>query len=368
MKLIGKNFRVFFKEKSICRFILYSFFLFFVSQGWAVDYNQFIKNKIKEREGTASQTQEENNRKVDNSNQRQQRNPSPSSSPSPTPSHSPSSSSNNNPQAEASDNNPQTEASDDNLDQIRKYQKVIKNYNSVLKDAMDSPEGSKKAMEIINNSSDNLQKNIDTQNPAATRTPDSINEGNSLPGATSPELKIQELLQRSQVRDNSNQNIFKSSWDYLIGSSNDENMPKPSAMLSQVLVIFQDMPDERLRNMFTGKLEGTFLEKWSNKFPKVLEFFILLLKDQAVLPSMAQMMDDRRKLIIFFICNIVVFVVGFIWKRANRNAEKTYFERAIIDRIKYSFVFWGVRIGLVVFFFHQELTPFGRLFKDHFLS
>ena len=345
----------YFPRKLICRYLLCSFLLSFISQGWAVDYNQFLREKIKARENTTSEGQGEVKRNVNRPNPRQQRNLAPSSPPPPS---SPSTTTTTNV------NNNQENKSNDGLDKLRQYQKIIKNYNSALKGAIDSPDGTKKVGEIINNS----QQNLGTQNPSSTRTPSSINEGNSLSGATNPESQLQNLLQQSQARQYGNQNIFKSSWGYLTGSSNDENMPKPSVMFSQVLVMFHDMPDEKLRNMFTGKIEGTFLEQWSNKYPKVLEFFIRLLKDHSALPSMAKIMDDRRKLIIFFICNIVVFVVGFIWKRSNRNVEKTYFERVIIDRIKYSLAFWGVRIGLVVYFFHQELTPFGQLFKNHFFT
>ena len=347
MTFADRYFKSFFKKNPILGLVLIIFFLFTTTQGWAIDYNQFLRNKIKEKAETPPKPEKKIIKKTPAGL-------SPAAIPKAT-------------QKTASKpretNNQQEQEANDGLDVLRKYQKMLKSYDAVL------DESKKTANDPSKGKNERLKKPAENHSDpkAATRTPSSVGVQNSLPNIVHPEQKLRELLKKNQIQQGGQGDAFKSSLKYLTGSSNGENTQKPSEMLSKVLIIFRTMPDAQLRSTFTNKIEGTFLEEWSVKYPKVIEFLVVLLKDENTLPSLARVIDERNKLIIFFICNVLMFIGAIIWKRYDRKIEKTYFQR-IFGGIRFIFIYWGARIGLLVLFFKEQLTPFGHLFMGHFFS
>ncbi|MCY4523737.1 MAG: hypothetical protein OXB84_03250, partial [Halobacteriovoraceae bacterium] len=182
--------------------------------------------------------------------------------------------------------------------------------------------------------------------------------------------KLQNLLREQQGRIRENQGaggVLKMFMGIFTPSSNDESLPKPSLILAQSLAFFQILPAEKLKAIFNEKLEGTFLKTWSDKYPQVIDFLVVVLKDEEALPAMTKILDDKTNIRNFIIANIVVFFIGIFWRRLRRNAERTYFGR-IVGNMASSFFLLGVRFSLIFVFFYTELAPLGSLFTNHFFS
>ena len=350
MTFEDRYFKSFFLKNLIYRLVLIIILFFTTTQGWAIDYNQFLRNKIKEKEEAPPKPEKKIIKKT------------PAGLPPPVIPKSTQKTASK----QRKTNNQQEQEANDGLDVLRKYQKMLKSYDAVLDESKKTAnDPSKGKNERLKNPEKPAENNPDPK--AATRTPSSVGVQNSLPNIVNPEQKLRGLLKQNQIQQGGQGDTFKSSLKYLIGSSNGENTEKPSEMFSKVLIIFRTMPDAQLRSIFTNKIEGTFLEEWSVKYPKVIDFLVVLLKDENTLPSLIRVIDDRNKLVIFFICNVLMFVGAIIWKRYDRKIEKTYFQR-IFGGIKFIFIYWGARIGLLILFFEEQLTPFGHLFMGHFFS
>ncbi len=108
----------------------------------------------------------------------------------------------------------------------------------------------------------------------------------------------------------------------------------------------------QLRADILARVEGTPIAPILSTFPKLLDFFVNLLKDPSALPMFFKITANRRRLLIFLGINIALFFVKWFIKRKEKKRKAPFSER--MGRFTF---FFALRLVLVAVFFHKELWP-----------
>lgn len=136
-----------------------------------------------------------------------------------------------------------------------------------------------------------------------------------------------------------------------------DNMKKSGAknmkkMVQVSLRAFQEMSPDEIRSHIGEKTQAGIAGKIFEQFPKLLDLVVNILRDPFAIPQMMDILADRTKLIIFAVINLLILIVSKIVKRAQK--KKGLGLRATLRRWVF---FVGLRIAVLVGFFHIELSP-----------
>ena len=149
------------------------------------------------------------------------------------------------------------------------------------------------------------------------------------------------------------------------------NKPDMAAMLSKMVpaikVInqhFGSMSYEASRSEIEKSISKTPAKVIFNSMPKGIDFVTTLVRDNKALLSALNMFKDKAKLFQFFIINVVLFILGFFILRKSKDAS--FSERISKWCIKKALL-TSIRIGVLVYFFGDELGPTWNIFQGTFL-
>jgi hypothetical protein len=84
------------------------------------------------------------------------------------------------------------------------------------------------------------------------------------------------------------------------------------------------------------------------------------------LPQLAKMLDQKDKLAKMSVTLLFTFVVGMILKKMV-HAKAPFSFKVIHFFLRASFLM-VLRIGIVIYFFQEELTPAWKLFHTHVIK
>lgn len=135
------------------------------------------------------------------------------------------------------------------------------------------------------------------------------------------------------------------------------------------------MATKSLENVSHIEIKNEFLNKSKKipalhdflvKFPSILEFFARFLKDKDALPTLASILNNKTKLIIFVLCNFGTIILGMIMKRFSRR--KIGFFASIRSMLFRVMILYSVRISIIIFFYGKELYPTWKIFEDIFIN
>ena len=153
------------------------------------------------------------------------------------------------------------------------------------------------------------------------------------------------------------ENIYQEiSKDLLTGKN--KNVDKLSNL---VLKQFQKESPDKLRRELESQLSDTFMAPIFKTFPKTLDLPVNMLQDKHALPSLYTIPKDKKKLIIFAVINILLFIVAFVVKRKQKR------NRAGLIK---GFMRWasilGLRVGFLFYFYGKEIMPSLRVISKTF--
>lgn len=102
--------------------------------------------------------------------------------------------------------------------------------------------------------------------------------------------------------------------------------------------------------------------------PKFIDFLDDLIRDDKALQKMANIVNDKKKLVAFFVFNILLFFIGYVFKKLHRakNLESGAMMRIVRFFWRLSFMS-AIRIGVVIYFFGENLSPTWNLVQKNFL-
>ena len=135
----------------------------------------------------------------------------------------------------------------------------------------------------------------------------------------------------------------------LSASKNPEGMQK---LIKYSLSQFRQKSHDEVKGELMGRVEGSIFAPIVEKAPKILDFFVNLLRDATALPEFFKIAADRTRLLIFLGINICLFIIKWMIKRKEKNKQAPFSER--FSRFLF---FFGLRFVLVGVFFHKELWP-----------
>lgn len=94
----------------------------------------------------------------------------------------------------------------------------------------------------------------------------------------------------------------------------------------------------------------------SNRF---VFFLTKLLQDKKAIPKLVSIVEDHRRLLYFFIANILIFVFGFYYRRRDRRKNpKNLILISLRNGFKRFFILITLRVFVLFAFFQSEITPF----------
>lgn len=102
--------------------------------------------------------------------------------------------------------------------------------------------------------------------------------------------------------------------------------------------------------------------------PKFINFLDDLIRDDQALQKAANIINDKKKLGAFFVFNILLFFIGFIFKKLHRakNLESGFMMRSFRFFWRFSFML-AIRLGVLIYFFGANLSPTWNIVKKNFL-
>jgi hypothetical protein len=144
------------------------------------------------------------------------------------------------------------------------------------------------------------------------------------------------------------------------------NDPKTRRAMTKMLKRYQNMSVEDIEKEILTGSQGTKTHYFFKKYPKSLEFMARTYQDPQAIPRAIEMMDDRDKLKqvgIYMLGTIIIsFLLGKIMIRPNMGLMKR-----LTMRLTRAVMIWGLRGGILVYFYGYYLSPMWRIAKTVFL-
>lgn len=136
-------------------------------------------------------------------------------------------------------------------------------------------------------------------------------------------------------------------------------------MAALALKGFQDLSPTELRTQLESRMAGTLFEPIIKTFPKIMNFLVMILQDKTALPTLFTIPKDRKKLIIFAVLNLVLFIFGKLLKRAqgpkkgvgNTKKLKIQHKPSSFSGLKRWLLLFSLRMGLLAYFYGTEIYP-----------
>lgn len=131
---------------------------------------------------------------------------------------------------------------------------------------------------------------------------------------------------------------------------------KYSEAIRTTLAPLQKLSEKELSDMLKENTKGTAAGTYVERFPKMMTIAVRLIKDPEAIPGVVRTVDDQDKLIRFAGLMIATILVGFFLKRLMAKEG-----RGVLASLGYwflrSLIMFGLRVGIIVFFYSEELTP-----------
>ncbi|MBT7609923.1 MAG: hypothetical protein HN576_09210 [Bacteriovoracaceae bacterium] len=141
----------------------------------------------------------------------------------------------------------------------------------------------------------------------------------------------------------------------------------------QLLAPLQNVTEANLKKNLTVKLNEGRVKRFIENSDKFQNFLVKLLKSEKALPHFVLIIDQKNRLYIYLLVNIVLFVfMRLITMISNRNAAKKKFYKKSFFSSFFSwwfkvFAMLGLRIGIFIYFFHKEVEPTWIIFQNTIL-
>ncbi|PIP90669.1 MAG: hypothetical protein COW01_14905 [Bdellovibrionales bacterium CG12_big_fil_rev_8_21_14_0_65_38_15] len=133
--------------------------------------------------------------------------------------------------------------------------------------------------------------------------------------------------------------------------------------IDEILAPYRSESPETTKEHLRKKLDG----KPIVSTPKFIDFLDDLMRDEQALQKAANIINDKKKLAAFFVFNLLLFFIGFIFKKLHRakNLESGAMMRMVRFFWRLSFMS-AIRVGVIIYFFGANLSPTWDIVKKNF--
>jgi len=140
---------------------------------------------------------------------------------------------------------------------------------------------------------------------------------------------------------------------------------KYSEAIRTVLKPLQQLSEAELMATLKENTKDTQAGEFVERFPKIMVFAVKLIKDPEAIPSMARAVDDQDKLIRFGGVMIATILFGFFLRRLMAREGRSILKSLAFWFLRF-LIMSGLRIGIILFFFGNEITPMLRVAERTF--
>lgn len=139
---------------------------------------------------------------------------------------------------------------------------------------------------------------------------------------------------------------------------------KPRFNVDEMLAPYRQLSPAQTKEHLRAKLKGKLIVD----HPKMVNFLDALIRDEKALNDVAQIAEDKKKLIAFVIFNLFVFVIGFMLKKLHAAKDQSSGLGVRLFRRLWRFTFMtGIRIGIFVYFFGANLSRTWNIARHHLI-
>tara|TARA_Y100000590_G_scaffold263893_1_gene296289 strand:+ start:138609 stop:139355 length:747 start_codon:yes stop_codon:yes gene_type:complete len=195
-----------------------------------------------------------------------------------------------------------------------------------------------------------MMKEVEKHNPQEKENFEALRNGE-----LSPE-EAQELMKRSFS------NLPPETQAKVMGASG-MDPKKIAASMDKGLEVFRSLSYEEAHSHIKKKMDSSKLAGVLSKIPKSSEFVTNFLRDKEAPKKFFGILGDRKRLLTFAGCSLFIMVVSWLIKKKRKNQDLPFGE-AMTKGIFHFLFFTGLKLALVGFFFHPEITPLIRIFKE----
>lgn len=142
---------------------------------------------------------------------------------------------------------------------------------------------------------------------------------------------------------------------------------KYSEAIRVTLAPLQKLSESELLAMLKENTKGSSAAVYVEQFPHLMVFAVKLIKDTDAIPSMVKIVDDQDKLIRFGGLMIATILFGFFLKRLTAKEGRDVIPALGIWFMRF-LIMLSLRIGLIILFYGNELTPAFNVAKSTLFS
>lgn len=139
-----------------------------------------------------------------------------------------------------------------------------------------------------------------------------------------------------------------------------------SKNIEKSLAPLQNIPEQELITQLKDNTRNSQLAPLIEMFPMATLFMVRLLKDRQALPLLAQILENRDRLIKYAYWMVGTIILGFIFKFIFKRDNAGLIESMLNYLFRFCLMF-GIRIAVTYYFFAVELDPTIKVFNKTFL-
>jgi hypothetical protein len=131
------------------------------------------------------------------------------------------------------------------------------------------------------------------------------------------------------------------------------------------LTPMRQMSPGEFKHSMVRALEGKPLVSALKEDHVAFDILSDFMRDPKAVPNLGLIMEDRPKLLKFFIINIVIFIAAMMWKSKHKKSLVGFTSRlrGFLTRF---FTITALRLGVLVFFYGSLLTAGFNIIRTHF--
>lgn len=143
--------------------------------------------------------------------------------------------------------------------------------------------------------------------------------------------------------------------------------PKMLEQVDGALAQFRKMPYDTAFNLVKTKIDSSKFAAAFQKIPKIYTVITNFLRDEEAPKKLFSIIEDKKKLLIYFVINVCIFITSFIVKRKRKKKNeknKVSFAGSFVGGFNHFVIFTCLKLSVIYVFFGENLGPTFRLIKN----
>jgi hypothetical protein len=132
--------------------------------------------------------------------------------------------------------------------------------------------------------------------------------------------------------------------------------PFSSKTIAESIRPFQKISEKELLEQLSSNIKDSKLAPLFKNNPTITLFMVRMIQDKNALPDLAKIFENKDRFITFSYWMLGTFVLSFIIRRIIKINNAGFFEAVFLWFIRF-FIILFVRLGLIYYFFSNELEP-----------